>query len=445
MEESLELTLTSEGIQSVRVTAGRPNDRVLLAVPSVTAMQEYRRALIQTAALTAPPDDATVRRIRELVLPMQQALLLAVPDSVRQSMTAIEIRLMNSELETYPWELIADAVDVVVWRKVSSPGPPERWTSNLVLTGTADTREVRDELAGIRDELSGLRHLKVFDCPGDPPGLSQLLRRYRPAAFHLVSYPAGQKTIQPLSIAADLRQAGVWAAVFNCSDSATPSSAESRPPAAEIAARSGAAIIGMAGQMNPAAGQLFAIKFHDFLARGFSALQAYHEAVRGIREHDAYSAMWSIPVMYASSPNVIPFPVSPEAQARLGMDQIRLHASALDRELQRLVRGNYRSADEWANQAQTPIVRTQCIVRYLKDAPAPGRAANEEGHRRQQRLDQARKDFQDVLYATESSLRRLRRAAGTAERGKVLAELRLRRQQQQRTLRMLDDLVEKAR
>ena len=96
------------------------------------------------------------------------------------------------------------------------------------------------------------------------------------------------------------------------------SSAEAALPAGEIAALSGAATIGMAGQLNPAMGRLFAFTFYRSLAQGFSALHAYHEAVRGIRDHGTYSAMWSIPVMCASSPNVIPFPVSPEARARLG-------------------------------------------------------------------------------------------------------------------------------
>jgi hypothetical protein len=470
IEEALYLTVTSEGIQSVRMREGGPGDRVLLAVPSVAAMEEYHRALRESAALTAPPDEATVRRIRGLMGPLQEALLPAVPESVRRRLAAesvgqagvraaIELRLMDGELEKYPWELIAEAADVVVWRKVSSLGPSERWTSNLLLTGTAGMREARDELAGIRNELSDCRHLEVFDCPGDPPDLSHLLRMHRPAAFHMVSYPAGQSAgsradgapgigeqrIQPQSVAADFRRSGVWAAVLNYGDSATASAAGSRPPAGEIAARSGAATIGMAGQMHPGAGQLFAIKFYHCLAQGFSVLHAYHEAVRGIRDHGTYAAMWSIPVMYANSPNVIPFPVSHEAQARLSLEQIRLHVRALDGELQRLARGNYRSAGEWARQAAIPIVRTQCIVRYLTDATASGPAANEQERRRQERLDRAREDFRSVLYATEASLRRLGRTVGPAERHKVLAELPLRRQQQRQRLGMLDDLVKEAR
>lgn len=453
IEETLDLTLTSDGIQVVHLTEGGPDGRTLLPVPSAEAMEDYHRALREAVALTAPADDATTRRIRGLVRPLQQALLLAAPDSLRQRLAetagqagrlvAIELRLMNSELEAYPWELMADVPDLVVWRNVSSPGLPERWTSNVLLTGTAGVREVRDELAEVKSELSGQRHLAVYERSGSPADLSQLLRRYRPAVLHLVSYPAGQQRIQLASVAADLRQYGAWTAVFNCPYSATVSLPDGCPPASEIAARSGAATIGMAGQMNPVAGQLFATGFYHYLARGFSVLQAYHEGVRAIRDHGIYSVMWSIPVMYADSAKVIPFPVSSEARARLGLEQIRLHVTALDRELQRLAGGNYRSAGEWARQAATPIVRTQCIVRYLDDDGAASRpAASEQERRRQERLDRAREDFRSVLNATEASLRRLGSAVGSVERRKELAELPRRRR---RHLGMLDDLVKEVR
>jgi pimeloyl-ACP methyl ester carboxylesterase len=463
IEETLNLTLTSEGIRSVRMNAGEPGDQVLLDIPSVREMDEYHRALAETAGLSAPPDDATVRRIHGLVLPLKKALIRAVPESARRGMdaesadrrkrlVAIELRLMNSELEAYPWELVADDTDVVVWRKVFSTGMPERWTSNLLLAGTADTREVFDEIAAITNELSGRQPLKVFAHPETPSNLSQLLPMCRPAALHLVSYSVGQSTesatggepgwrIQPQSVAHQLHQFGVWAAVFNCRYSAIASSPENRPPACEIAMRSGTATIGMAGEVNPAIGNLFAITFYLCLANGSSILQAYHEAVGGIRDHGIYSAMWSIPVMYASSPNVIPFPVSREAKVRLGFDQIRVHARALDRELQQLARGSYRSASEWASHAVVPIVRTQCIVRYLTDATAAGPAADEEERRRQERVNKAQQEVRSAMRATAASLKRLGSTADPGERREVLAELPLRRQQQRRTVGMLSKLI----
>jgi alpha/beta hydrolase family protein len=440
LEEALELTVTSEGIQSVRMTDGGAGDRAAAPVPSAAAMADYRRALAESAALTAPPDDATSRRIGELVLPVQRALLLAIPDSVRRRIAAesvgrpaaIELRLENGELESYPWELVAEAADVVVWRKVSSPepAPPPRWTSNLLLTGGSDVREARDELAAITSELSGSRHLTVVGWPGAGPDPPVLLRRYRPAALHLVSYLAGQ----PRPAAADLRQYGVWAAVFSGPDSADPATAES-----------GAVTIGMAGRLNPGAGQLFAVTFYQGLAGGSSVLQAYREAVRGLREHGTYSAMWSIPVMHADSPNVIPFPVSLEAQSRLRLEQIRVHAKVLEGELQRLAGGDCRTAGEWANHTAIPIVRTQCLVGYLDDVSGSRPAADEHERRRQERLERAREELRRVLRATEASLRQLRRAASPAERREVLEEeLPLRLQQQRRTLDRLDDLVNEA-
>ena len=439
LAEALELTVTSEGIQGVRVTAGQPEERILAPVPPAAALADYHLALAESAALTGPPDDATSMRIRGLVLPVQHALRLAIPESVRRRIAAgsagppaaIELRL-SSELESYPWELVAQAADVVIWRKVRSagPAPPPRWTSNLLLTGQADGREARDELTAIAHELSGSRHLAVHDCPGAGTDLPGLLRRYRPAALHLTSHPAGQ----PPSVEADLRQCGVWAAVFSGPDSASPA-----------LAASGAVTIGMAGRLNPGAARLFAVTFYQGLAGGASVLRAYHEAVRGLRDHDTYSAMWSVPVMHADSPNVIPFPVSPEAQARLRLEQIRVHATVLDRELQRLARGNYRTAAEWSSHAATPIVRTQCIVRYLADALADGPAADEQERRRRERVDRARREFQSVLSDTQASLRRLARAASPTERDKERADLPRRCDQHQRYLGRLDDLVAEAR
>jgi pimeloyl-ACP methyl ester carboxylesterase len=440
LEEALELTVISEGIQSVRVTDGKAGDRAVAPVPPAAAMADYHRALAESAALTAPPDDATSRRIRGLVLPVQRALLLAIPESVRRRIAAgsvgrpaaIELRLMNSELESYPWEVLTEAADVVVWRKVLSaePAPPPRWTSNLLVTGRADMQEVRDELTAITSALSGSRHLTVIDCPDLRPDLPGLLRRYSPTALHLVSYLAGQ----PRPIAMDLRRYGVWAAVFSCPDSASPA-----------AAGSGAVTIGMAGRLNPGAGRLFAVTFYQGLAGGSSVLRAYHQAVQALRDHGTYSAMWSIPVMHADSPNVIPFPVSPEAQARLGLEQIRVHATVLDRELQRLARGNYRTAGEWANHTAIPIVRTQCLVGYLDGISSSRPVADEHERRHQERVDRAREEFRRVLRATEASLRHLRRAASPTERREALRELPLRLQQQRRNLDRLDDLVNEAR
>jgi hypothetical protein len=482
IEERLDLVLADGGIHSKRKTPDQPHDFVQVALPSDQAVADYRSALAKAATLGDRPDDATVRWIRELVRPLQEALVSAIPLSARRRMTgqgrgeprslvALELTLTDSRLERYPWELIADpavlgggTMDVTVWRSLlSALDPPvqKRWTSCLLLAGMAAVLKAaplaHDELAWIKAELSDHSHLHVYDCAGIPPRFQPLLARYHPAAFHLVAQaandgfrPLGERgptleelSIRPDSIATDLAGSGVWVAMFNCCDSATAPSSGDRPPAYEIAWRSGAATIGMAGLMPPYLGGLFATTFYRCLAHGSSAVQAYHHAVRAIRDHEIYSTMWSIPVMYARNSKVIPFPVDELARARLGLEQVRVHIRTLDSELNGLAYANFQSPAEWAAHAAIPIERTQCISGYLTATAVPGPADTAAARRRQDSMDAARNDLRSALSATVIVLSQLGDPAlGAAERRGVLQELPLHREQQQRILVALDELFE---
>ena len=456
--ERLELALADGGICSVRKTPGEAHAQVQLALPAEKLMEDYRSALETAAALAGPPDEVTTKRIRQLVLPLQQVLAKAVPEPARRriategggapaKLAAIELTLTDSQLERYPWELIADPegpLPITVWRSVFAPlDPPvrKRWTGNLLLTGTA---AVPDELAVIKNELSDYSQIRVFDCPGIPPSFRPLLNEHPPAAFHLVVHgpTLDDLTINPESLATDLGQSGVWVAVVNCRDSATAHSGEHRPPAYEIARRSGAATIGMAGLTPPDMSGLFSAVFYRCLARGFSALQGYHAAVRSFRNHGIYSTMWSIFVMYARNPNVIPFPTDDRARVRIGLEQVRFHAAVLDRELEDLAGQDFRSAGEWAEHAETLIVRTDCISEYLHAATAPGAAAFPD--ELQDEINDARDELQSALSETADSLAQL---SGTKaqERQNALSRLPLHQKRQQRILRKLDRLTGEAR
>jgi len=141
---------------------------------------------------------------------------------------------------------------------------------------------------------------------------------------------------------------------------------------------------------------------------------------------------------------IIPVPANLDARVDFGWQRVRLHARALDRELERLARGNYRSAGQWASHAAVPIVRAQCITRYLAVAvDRPAVTTEERGRRRY--VDQAREDLRSALSATARSLTRLGDPAiGMAERREVLAELPLYRMRQRRILGMLDELFDQA-
>ena len=420
--ERLELALADGVIRSVRKTLGEPSAQVELTVPAEKMLDDYRTALGLAAALTGPPDEVTAERIHQLVTPLQKMLVQAVPEPASRriakegsgaaaNLAAIELTLTDRELERYPWELIADSAalcagprPITVWRSVLSPMDPpvrKRWTSNLLLTGRPTGP---DELTMIKGELSGNSQIRVFDCRGIPPSFRPLLEEHLPAAFHMVAHGGtlGDLMISPESLGVDLGQSGVWVAVVSCRDSAAVPSGEGRPPAYEIAQRSGAATIGMAGLTQPDMSGVFAAAFYRCLAHGFSALQGYHAAVRSVRDHAIYSTMWSIPVMYARTPNVIPFPTDDQVRARLGLEQVRFHVAVLDRELEDLEERDFRGAGEWASHAATPIVRTDCISEYLAEVKAPGSAALTD--ERKNEINDARDELQSALSETADSL-----------------------------------------
>jgi hypothetical protein len=142
---------------------------------------------------------------------------------------------------------------------------------------------------------------------------------------------------------------------------------------------------------------------------------------------------------------VIPVPAGREARTDFGLQRVRLHARALDRELERLARGNYRSAGQWASRAAVPIVRTVCITRYLAVA-ADCPAVTAEERRRRWCLDQAREELRSALSATARSLTRLSDPAiGMAERREVLAELPAYLTQQRRILGTLNELFDQVK
>jgi hypothetical protein len=142
--------------------------------------------------------------------------------------------------------------------------------------------------------------------------------------------------------------------------------------------------------------------------------------------------------------HIIPVPADREARIDFGLQRMRLHARALDRELERLAGGNYRSAGQWASRAAVPIVRTVCITRYLAVA-ADRPAVTAEERRRRQYLDQAREELRSALSATARSLTRLGDPAiGMAERREVLAELPAYLALQRHILGTLDELFDQA-
>jgi hypothetical protein len=113
----------------------------------------------------------------------------------------------------------------------------------------------------------------------------------------------------------------------------------------------------------------------------------------------------------------------------------------LDRELEDLAGQDFRSAGEWAEHAETLIVRTDCISEYLHAATAPGTAAFPD--ELQDEIDDARDELQSALSETAESLARLS-SAGAQERQKALSRLPLHQKRQQRILMKLHRLMGEA-
>jgi hypothetical protein len=143
----------------------------------------------------------------------------------------------------------------------------------------------------------------------------------------------------------------------------------------------------------------------------------------------------------APTPNVIQFPADEEARTRLGFEQVRLHIEELDRELQRLARGEWRSPGGWARQTATPLVRMRCIRSCLTSLFVAGPEVPARHRRRWRDAEDTRHELNSVLSATATSVARLSDpAVGAAERREVLKELPLHRARHRRTFAALLEL-----
>ena len=189
-----------------------------------------------------------------------------------------------------PETLCEDAADVTVWRRVPPPRKPplRRWTTRILLTGSAAMRRtppfVREELKWIAGELAPL-NLDPVQLADIQPDLGRLLTEHCPGAFHLVAHGTSrgitfqaqpgptpdELQIAPAFLGRALEESAVWVASFNCCDSATPATSQIRPVAYQIAERSGAVTIGMAGLIRPYPGARFAQTFYHWLGRGCSS------------------------------------------------------------------------------------------------------------------------------------------------------------------------------
>jgi hypothetical protein len=156
----------------------------------------------------------------------------------------------------------------------------------------------------------------------------------------------------------------------------------------------------------------------------------------------AQNTPWGPPTVAAGG-NILPFPVRDQARTDPSLEQVRLHAVALDRELQDLAQRDFSSAGEWARQAATPIVRTDCITDFLMTVTAAWPAVTADERRRQGYISDVRDEFQSALSDTARSLAQLGDPTiGPEERREVLRQLPWHRMRHRCILGRLHELIE---
>jgi len=145
----------------------------------------------------------------------------------------------------------------------------------------------------------------------------------------------------------------------------------------------------------------------------------------------------------ATGAAIILFPVRAGARPRLHLELLRFHSVALDREVQGLIRQDFRTAGEWARHAATPIVRTDCIVDLLIAGTSGRPAVTTEEARRQAVTVGLCDELQLALSEIAKSLVRLGDlAAGPEERDSVLDRLAFDMVLYQRVFGLLFELAE---
>lgn len=457
--ERLTLSTDSDGLASVRMTEGPRSSRTSFHLPDQNMLDSYEDAIWDTGNL--PQSSEAAEHHSEKLRVLSEALAMVVPTETRKrvenanGLAVIEVTV-DTALEKYPWELIAGpgglgyAGDVVVYRRARASFKPKRWSSAVLLTGseamTSGSAYARDELVLITESLKEISAVAVHCEPHLVIGaLRGLLDRHQPAVFHLAAHGTRDSlqiqnerrptmedlSISPKVLADELESSQVKAAVLSCCDSATPQSSGDRPAACQIAERTDAAVIGMAGKIHPGAAAAFGKTFHTGLASGKSAAEAYFQSVRAIQGLSKHGLMWSMPVMYSRDANVILFPSSNASRARLTFQQAEQQLTILDKELAELASMDDCKPSEWTKRASHPAVRVSGITGYL---PVMAEAAIEINLARALEAESLKMACDDLSGWLQSSRRTLRQLSSSdnRERNRARTSLRLRRRELER-------------
>lgn len=465
--ERLTVSADADGLASVRMTECQHPSSRAFRPPAQALLSSYQLVMQEAGKLPPSASKEDSYRLAGRVQPLAEALAKAVPAEARQrvecasGLAVIELTVANESLEKYPWELITgpggvgSAGNVVVYRRASSPSPPpkpKQWTGSVLLVGSEAMRSgsayAREELDLITEALEDISAVTVHpEQHMTINALRGLLDRYRPAVFHLAAHGTRDDLrfqnskgptledlhISPEVLAAELESSSVQTALLSCCDSAAPPSSGGRPAARLIAEKVGAAVVGIAGKIQPYAAALFGQAFHVSLASGESTVEAYFQGIRAIKGHETYGLMWSMPVMYSRDANVIPFPSSNTTRARLTFQEAEQQLTILNGELANLVGMRDCAPEEWEKRAAVPTVRVRGITEYLPALPEVVPPTDTSRALERQRLETACEALSDWLQASDETLYQLG-SPDDRERRQARMDLRLRRLQLERVL-----------
>jgi hypothetical protein len=363
-------------------------------VPTAAAVSGYQEAI----AHVGPPGGSGVGDCQLMRDAIASCLPSGSPELLERRaqglsnspLVNLEIRVNDRALENYPWELLAEPgllappeTEVAVWRSVATSPLDERQASTAVLLiGSASLDSVppfaREEVDHLNQLLGEYRWVKPLPYPSITFGdFSKTLEVFRPAVVHVVVHGStdgfqwqasrtiseSHYTITPQELSGCLARSATSVAVLNACDSAT-ASPDSDPAARRISQERGATTIGMAAELPPSVGIAFAEDFYRRLAVGATVIEAHSHAVRSIRATSGFTNLWSVPVMYSSSPNLVIFPASSYARARLSFNEVSSHLGKLGEELADVADHRDWNSGDWAEKTAVSAMR----ITYVRDA-----------------------------------------------------------------------------
>lgn len=340
--ELLEASLTLDGVPGERATAsarltGDVLDKCrewhfyvesLWGMPGDKAIEVWRGKHREMA-------EETKRAVSAALLPGKAGGLLAEAVNSRSGgLLLLEVRADSKQVDSMPLELLGQpgregGAQVVVWR--SRAGSVVRSPSLRLLVARSAPVDVslpqnEDEVRAIGTYVAGRGQQGIATEPLGNCTYEDFvikIRDFRPGVVHLATHgtrdafqfnspPSNDPVGYDSLVRYFARRESVAAVVSTACFSAQPEIDGNKHHvcfAGRLVDVGLSAAIGMASKITPRAAKTFTEALYTEFSRGRTAVEAYAEAVlavRGMTEYD--HLLWSVPVLYSRSRNVIPFP-----------------------------------------------------------------------------------------------------------------------------------------